>query len=203
VVTRIHGNSRVSGVDIAPLEGGVPQVDRAFHVDCDTVLLSVGLIPENELSRGLGVQLHGQTGGPVVDSRLMTSIPGVFAAGNVLHIHDLVDFVAEESRRAGQAAADYLAGVHAPPEAALVAGSNVRYVMPGRVRLDAPNRLYLRSMISKNDALLEIRVNGQVLKKQKEQHVQPSEMVSVDLSPEVLSGIDPQKEDARVEVALL
>jgi glycerol-3-phosphate dehydrogenase len=203
VVTRIYGDRRVSGVDIAPLEGGVARVDRAFHVECDTVLLSVGLIPENELSRGLGVRLHGQTGGPAVDSRLMTSVPGVFAAGNVLHIHDLVDFVAEESRRAGQAAADYLDGIQSPPELELVAGSNVRYVMPGRVRLDAPNRLYLRSLISKNDALLEVRVNGKVVKKQKEQHVQPSEMVSVDLAEGALSGVDPSEPDIRVEVALL
>ncbi len=203
VVTQIHGIRRVTGVDIAPLEGGVPRVDRAFHVACDTVLLSVGLIPENELSRALGVRLHGQTGGPTVDSRLMTSVRGVFAAGNVLHIHDLVDFVAEESRRAGQAAADFLDGIGSPPEVELVAGSNVRYVIPGRVRTDAANRLYLRCLISKNNAVVEIRVNGEVVKKQKEPHVQPSEMVSVDLAERVLSGIDPEKPGIRVEVALL
>jgi len=202
VVTQIHGARRVTGVDIAPREGGVLRVDRAFHVACDTVLLSVGLIPENELSRGLGVRLHSQTGGPVVDSRLMTSVPGVFAAGNVLHIHDLVDFVAEESRRAGQAAADYLSGTETPPEIELVAGSNVRYVMPGRVRIDAANRLYLRSLISKNNAVVEVRVNGVVVKKQKERHVQPSEMVSVDLAERVMAGVAVDDPETRVEVAL-
>ncbi len=203
VVTQIYGDRRVSGVDIAPLEGGVPRVDRAFHVACDTVLLSVGLIPENELSRGLGVRLHGQTGGPIVDSRLMTSVGGVFAAGNVLHIHDLVDFVGEESRRAGQAAADYLDGIEPPPEVELVAGSNVRYVMPVRVRTDSANRLYLRSLISKNKAVVEVRVNGQVVKTQKEPHIQPSEMVSIDLAQRALSAVDPEKPGTRVEVALL
>jgi NADPH-dependent 2,4-dienoyl-CoA reductase/sulfur reductase-like enzyme len=203
VVTRIYGTCRVTGVDVAPLEGGVPQTDKAFHVDCDTVLLSVGLIPENELSRELGVAIHAQTGGPIVDSRLMTSIPGVFAAGNVLHIHDLVDFVAEESRRAGEAAADYLDGVADPDEVEVSAGSNVRYVMPGRIRVDRKNRVYLRSLVSKNNAVVEIRSGGNVIKKQKEPHVQPSEMVSVDIPNEVLQAIDPADPGSRVEVALL
>jgi len=200
VVTRIHGNGRVTGVDIAPLEGGVPRSDRSFHVDCDTVLLSVGLVPENEISHALGVTLHGQTGGPVVDSRLMTSVPGVFAAGNVLHIHDLVDFVAEESRRAGLSAADFLDGRPAPDEIPVFASSNVRYVMPGRLRMDAKNRLYLRSLISKLDAVVEVRVDGEVKKRQKEQHVQPSEMISVDVPQTLFEGIDSCE---RVEVALV
>ena len=202
VVTQIHGRFRVTGVDIAPLEGGVPRVEQAFHVPCDTVLLSVGLVPENELSRDLGVELHRQTTGPVVDSRLMTSVPGVFAAGNVLHIHDLVDFVAEESRRAGQAVADYLDGSAPPPELPVVAGSNVRYVMPGGVRTDAPNRLYLRSLIAKNKAVVEVRVGDSVIRKQREPHVQPSEMVSVDLSADAFAGIDPAEDNVRVEVAI-
>jgi hypothetical protein len=202
VVTEIHGRLRVSGVDIAPLEGGVPRVDRAFHVPCDTVLLSVGLVPENELSRDLGVGLHRQTSGPIVDSRLMTSIPGVFAAGNVLHIHDLVDFVAEESRRAGEAAADYLDRAPPPAELPVSAGSNVRYVMPGRIRLDAPNRLYLRSLIAKVKATVEVRVGETMVKKQREQHVQPSEMVSVDLPADAFADIDPEERNVRVEVAI-
>jgi NADPH-dependent 2,4-dienoyl-CoA reductase/sulfur reductase-like enzyme len=202
VVTRIHGINRVTGVDIAPMEGGVPRVDHAFHVDCDTVLLSVGLIPENELSRELGVRIQAQTGGPIVDSRLMTSVAGVFAAGNVLHIHDLVDFVSEESARAGSAAADYLDGVPAPPEIGLVAGSNVRYVMPGRIRLDASNRLYLRSLISKNNAVLELRANGEVVKTRKEPHVQPSEMVSIDLLEDEVGRLGGLETGQRLEVAL-
>jgi hypothetical protein len=203
VVTQIRGTRRVTGVDIAPLEGGVARTDRSFHVPCDLVLLSVGLIPENELSRDLGVRLYGQTGGPAVDSRLMTTVPGVFAAGNVLHIHDLVDFVAEESRRAGTSAADYLDDSTAPPELRILAGSNVRYVMPGGLRLDGDNRLYLRSLISKNNAVIEIRVSGQVLMRKKEPHVQPSEMVSIDVPAQVLAGLDPGSPGLRAEVALL
>lgn len=202
VVTCIHGNGRVTGVDITPLEGGVPRLTQAFHVPCDTVLLSVGLVPENELSNELGVQLHGQTRGPVVDSRLMTSVPGVFAAGNVLHIHDLVDFVAEEARRAGTAAADFLDGSTPPIDVAVCAAGNVRYVIPGRLRLDATNRLYMRSMISKNNAVVELRLGDTVLRRKKERHVQPSEMISVDIPGRVLAEIDP-KTDPRLEVALV
>ena len=144
VVTAIHGRRRVERVTVAPLENGVPREDRALEMECDTVLLSVGLIPENELSRELGVELHRQTNGPLVDCRLMTSVPGVFAAGNVLHIHDLVDYVTEESRRAGTAVADYLDGQRAPPQSEVRPGSNVRYVIPGAVRRDGVNRIYLR-----------------------------------------------------------
>lgn len=179
VVTEVHGNQRTTGVTVAPLENGVPRLSQSFDISCDTVLLSVGLIPENEISRELGVKLHSQTNGPVVDSTLMTSVPGVFASGNVLHIHDLVDYVAEESQRCGQYAADYLEGAPVPEQVPMKPGSNVRYVAPGKLRLDQQNRVYLRSLIAKVGATVEVRADGEVIKTQKEHHVQPSEMVSL------------------------
>ena len=197
VVTGIHGRERVTGVTVAPLENGVPNDAAAFSLSCDTVLLSVGLIPENELSRNLGVRLHAQTGGPVVDSRLMTSIDGVFAAGNVLHIHDVVDYVAEESRRMGQAVVSYLQSKEKPPEIPISAGSNVRYVMPGKVSRTGANRLYLRSFIAKVGAVVEIRAGGTVIKKRKHHHVQPSEMISIDLAGD---DLDPATESLEVAV---
>jgi L-2-hydroxyglutarate oxidase LhgO len=197
VVTEIRGNQRVTGVTVAPLENGVPRLAKSFRIECDTVLLSVGLIPENELSRELGVELHSQTSGPVVDSTLMTSIPGVFASGNVLHIHDLVDYVAEESQRCGQSTADYLAGGETPDQVPISPGSNVRYVAPGMVRRDGQNRIYLRSLIAKVGARVEIRADGEVIKTQKEHHVQPSEMVSLKLRG------DQVPEGATVEVAIV
>lgn len=204
VVTEIHGADRVSGVTVAPLENGVPRSDAGFELECDTLLLSVGLIPENELSREIGVTLDHQTQGPVVDSRLMTSIPGVFAAGNVLHIHDLVDFVAEESSRAGRAAAAYLNGEPEPRELPIVAGSNVRYVAPGKIRLDGENRLYLRSLIAKVGAVVEVRVAGKVWRQFKQHHVQPSEMISIELpGAEAEALLRGTKNGERVEVALV
>jgi NADPH-dependent 2,4-dienoyl-CoA reductase/sulfur reductase-like enzyme len=197
VVTRIHGQRRVTGVSVAPLENGVPRPDQGFDLECDTVLLSVGLIPENEISRDLGVALHPQTNGPIVDSRLMTSIPGVFASGNVLHIHDLVDYVAEESRRAGQAAADYLDGVDALVEKELLAGSNVRYVAPGRIDLARKNRIYLRSLVARVGATVEVRADGEVVQKARQHHVQPSEMIELTVDGEKL------RDAQRVEVAIV
>lgn len=109
-VVDIQGRERVSGVTIAevgPDRKPIPGTE--IHYDCDTLLLSCGLLPENELSRGMGVTISPVTNGPVVDESLQTSIPGVFAAGNVLHVHDLVDFVSEEAAAAGRAAVRYLA----------------------------------------------------------------------------------------------
>ena len=109
-VVDIQGRERVTGVTIAevgPDRKPIPGTE--IHYDCDTLLLSCGLLPENELSLGMGVTISPVTNGPIVDESLQTSIPGVFAAGNVLHVHDLVDFVSEEAAAAGRAAVRYLA----------------------------------------------------------------------------------------------
>ncbi|HRU29943.1 MAG TPA: FAD-dependent oxidoreductase, partial [Treponema sp.] len=108
--TNIFGNDRVEGVEVTPMENGALVPEKAFRIDCDTVLLSVGLVPENELSKDAGVELHPTTNGPLVDASLMTNVEGIFACGNVLHVHDLVDWVAEESRFAGKQAAAWLRG---------------------------------------------------------------------------------------------
>ena len=107
--------------------------------DCDTVLLSVGLIPENELSRGAGIEMDPRTNGPVVYENMETSIPGVFACGNVLHVHDLVDFVTAESARAGKAAAAYCVGKRVSNEKVLDInnGNLVGYTVPQHIHMDA------------------------------------------------------------------
>lgn len=110
-VVDIEGKERVTGVTIAQVDShNKPIPGTEEHYDCDTLLLSCGLIPENELSRDMGVELNRVTNGPTVNESLETSIPGVFAAGNVLHVHDLVDFVSEEAAAAGRSAAAYVAG---------------------------------------------------------------------------------------------
>jgi len=161
----------------------VPVPSKRFRIDCDTVLLSVGLIPENELSRAAGVELSGATGGPLVDSNLMTSLEGVFACGNVLHVHDLADWVAEESRRTGRHVADWLEGSRQALQVRAKAGSNVRYVNPARIDPLRENRVYLRSLVVKNDAVLELRLGKRVIRSIKKNHVQPSEMISVNIGP--------------------
>ena len=107
-VVDIQGKERVEGITLARVEHGKPVPGTEEHYDCDTLLLSCGLLPENELSRAAGVALSPITSGPLVNESLETSIPGVFAAGNVLHVHDLVDFVSEEAKTAGRNAAEYV-----------------------------------------------------------------------------------------------
>jgi NADPH-dependent 2,4-dienoyl-CoA reductase/sulfur reductase-like enzyme len=186
--TGIFGNDRVEGVEVCPLENGIPLPEKRFRIDCDTVLLAVGLIPENELSKAAGVELDGATGGPLVDSNLMTTVEGVFACGNVLHVHDLADWVAEESRRAGRYAAEWLSGKETAVQVRVKAGANVRYVNPGRLNPRRENRVYLRSLVVKNDAVLELRYGQQLVKTVKQGHVQPSEMISLSIGPRELEG---------------
>ncbi|HWR12706.1 MAG TPA: FAD-dependent oxidoreductase [Rectinemataceae bacterium] len=183
LTTEIYGKDRVEGVGVTPIENGALMFDKSFKIPCDTVLLSVGLVPENELSRNAGVEINPATNGPWVDSTLMTSVPGIFACGNVLHVHDLVDFVAEESRRAGSFAADWLSGKRPRKELRIKTGPNIRYVNPARVDPERENKLYMRGMVVKNGAVLEVKVDGRVVKSVKKPHVQPSEMLTVSLGP--------------------
>jgi len=137
-VTSIHGNKRVTGVSVAQVdECRRPILSTEREIDCDTLITSVGLVPENELSKGAGVQLDAVTGGAVVNQRLQTSVPGIFACGNVLQVHDLVDNVSEESQRAGRSAALYVQGKSSPVVRSiqLNAASGIRYVIPQHVDL--------------------------------------------------------------------
>ncbi|MDR0487373.1 MAG: FAD-dependent oxidoreductase [Treponema sp.] len=186
--TGIFGNDRVEGVEITPMENGVLAPNRSFRIDCDTVLLSVGLVPENELSAASGVEMNAVTNGPSVDSCLMTSTDGVFACGNVLHVHDLVDWVCEESRRAGRFAVQWLRGERPALQIRTKAGSHVRYVNPVRITPERENQVYLRSMVVKNDAALELRLNNRIIRSVKERHIQPSEMIGVKVGPKDFEG---------------
>jgi NADPH-dependent 2,4-dienoyl-CoA reductase/sulfur reductase-like enzyme len=199
VVSRIHGNDRVSGVDVMPIRNGAPDPKGQFHIPCDTVLLSVGLIPENELSKTAGVAITPATNGPVVDATMMTSVEGVFATGNVLHVHDLVDNVTEESRLTGGFVADYLDGKRPDRQLRVKPGSNVRYVNPSRVDPGAGGRLYLRPLIVKNKAELAVRSGGTQVRRVVLNHVQPSEMISLMLRAGDMADLAP---DAVLEVSL-
>ena len=149
-VVDIEGKERVTGITLAEVDShNKPIPGTEEHYDCDTLLLSCGLIPENELSRGMGVELNPVTNGPAVNESLETSIPGVFAAGNVLHVHDLVDYVSEEAAAAGRAAAAYVAAggksdadVRRVP---LVCSDGPRYTVPCTIAPDQmPEKLTVR-----------------------------------------------------------
>jgi NADPH-dependent 2,4-dienoyl-CoA reductase/sulfur reductase-like enzyme len=192
--TSIFGNDRVEGVEITPMENGVLAPEKRFRIDCDTVLLSVGLVPENELSRAAGVELSSVTGGPIADSCLMTNMDGVFACGNVLHVHDLADWVAEESRRAGRFAAQWLLGEHPAMQIRAKAGANVRYVNPARINPERDNQVYLRSMVVKIDAVFELRLDNRIILSVKQRHVQPPEMINIRIGPKDFEGLNVNSE---------
>ena len=143
-VVDIKGKERVEGVTLAEVDGkGTPIAGTEEFYSCDTLLLSVGLIPENELSRGMGVEINPVTSGPRVNESLETNLDGVFACGNVLHVHDLVDFVSEEAAAAGRNAAAYVrkdgAGDAGGQEIILKAVSGVRYTVPSTIHASRMN----------------------------------------------------------------
>ena len=148
-IVQIHGNERVSGVTIAKVdEHRKPIAGTEEYIECDTVLLSVGLIPENEVSIAAGVSIDSITSGPSVNQNMQTSIPGIFACGNSVHVHDLVDFVTEESFLAGKAAANYVQKAEEPKPSDTKDETVIVQVYPGnRVRYTVPQRLELSKAI--------------------------------------------------------
>ena len=137
-ILEIHGENRVTGVTIAQVDNNrKPIPGTESHIECDTVLLSVGLIPENELTRSAGIPIDPRTNGPMVYENRETMIPGIFACGNVLQVHDLVDYVTKESQAAGRAAADYILRPCDQEDSVLELqnGTGISYTVPQRVRL--------------------------------------------------------------------
>lgn len=191
-VIDIHGDERLTGVTIAAVDPETfkPIAGTEQYFECDTLLLSVGLIPENELSRQAGVDLSEKTQGPEVDQHLTTSVPGIFACGNVLHVHDLADEVSAESSRAGQAAVRWLAGQTKPGEIVpIVDGFGVRGVVPQFYRRDESNqklRLQFRTNAVYKRATVRIEVDGQTIASYKKRVLAPGEMASVDLDTKIL-----------------
>ena len=154
-ITGVHGAERVSGVTVANVdEKGSPIIGTERTIQCDTLILSVGLIPENELSEEAGIILDPMTGGPVVDQRMETSVGGIFACGNVVHVHDLVDYVTETGLIAGLGAAKFSLDELEPlrNRIKLRPGPGVRYVVPQIISGDEPVTVYLRVKSPVRDA---------------------------------------------------
>ena len=195
-VIDIQGKERLTGVTVAEVdERRQPILGTEIHFDCDTLLLSVGLIPENELSIGAGVQLSPLTQGAVVDDQLQTSVPGIFACGNVLHVHDLVDFVSNESFKAGHAAAAYARGqLQDTPVAQVKDGDGVRGVVPQQIHLrgegsQSVELMFRPSAVFKN-ATVVVRSGDKEIARKKAPIFAPGEMVELTLKPEVVAALD-------------
>ena len=158
------------------------------YVPCDTLILSVGLIPENELSLGAGVELDSHTSGAYVDEHFQTSIPGVFAAGNVLHVHDLVDFVSLEAEALADSAAEYLqnGALEACP-LTIHAGQNVGHVIPQTCSGHRDFTLSLRVRQPMTDKTVIVRQNGQEVLHRKLRRLLPAEMIQLKVKESKLS----------------
>lgn len=195
-VTRVIGHDRVEGVEVSQVDEHLaPIAGTERVVPCDTLLLSVGLIPENELSVAAGVELDPRTRGAVVDQSLQTGVPGIFACGNVLHVHDLADNVTTESERAGAAAAAYALGCGAGADASTAdAGCELTvspagiagYALPGRITAVALTKLNFRVRRPVDTARVRILANGEEVFAGKVRAFKPSVMESFPLPAKVI-----------------
>ena len=190
-VTKIHGDRRVTGVTIQKVDeqkNPIPGTEMDF--ECDTLLLSVGLIPENELTKGAGIRIDPRTNGPEVYDNLETSAEGIFACGNVVHVHDLVDYVSEESARAGAGAARRIAGNL--PEASGIsveAGNAVSYVVPQHIRNSEDEKtvpLFFRVRRMLKKVRIEIYDGKNLLASYPREYMAPGEMEKLFLPRKLL-----------------
>ena len=195
-VVDIKGKKRVEGVTLAQVDGFKPIPGTEEFYECDTLLLSCGLIPENELSRSADVELSPLTNGPLVGEDLQTNIPGIFAAGNVLHVHDLIDFVSEEAVAAGRHAAAYIQGgckSEAAKELKVVCEGGVRYSVPVRIcpdhlADDALVTLRFRVAIVYKNKKIVVYAGDEVIFSKKRPVLAPGEMEPVILKAKVLKA---------------
>ncbi|MFB6201138.1 MAG: NAD(P)/FAD-dependent oxidoreductase [Halorhabdus sp.] len=198
-VTAIHGDDRVESVTVQKVDDDLePIAGSEYEIECDTVLLSVGLIPENELSEGAGVDMHPVTGGPVVDDSRETSVEGIYACGNVLHVHDLVDWVTEESMIAGRSVAKQLQGEIDVREEPIEVESTeaVSYVVPDRINKRDDEReqlpLYLRVYAPMEAVFVTVESGDEQLAREFERRAEPGEMITIDLDAETLTDLPEQ-----------
>ena len=193
-ITRIEGDTRVTGVWVAPVdENKRPIKEQEFFVECDTVLFSVGLMPENELTRKAGIAINPITNGPAVNQYMQTSAEAIFACGNVVHVNDLVDNVSEESARAGKYAARYAMGKLNGEQRTVecVTGRNVRYLCPQTVdaaEADGKVSVYFRVLQPETDVKLVARCGDTVLYQHREFRVNPGEMCHVNIETANIVG---------------
>ena len=180
-VTAIHGGSRLTGVTVSQVDGNfkpIPGTEKEYS--CDTLILSVGLLPENELSLDAGVALDQRTRGAVVDEHFQTNVDGIFAAGNVLHVHDLVDFVSMEAEELADSAAEYVEKGCLPPcQMAVNTDRNINHTVPQRVSGAKDIKLSMRVNRPLRDCRIVVRQNGREIAAKKMKKAIPAEMIQL------------------------
>lgn len=189
-ITHIHGRDRIEGVTIAQVDSNRKIIkDTERYIECDTLLLSVGLLPENELSKRADINLSKVTGGPVVNENLETSIDGVFACGNVLHVHDLVDNVTIESYKAGKSAVSYINGVLDSRQIIEVeTKSGVRYTVPQHINIESEEPIVIRFRVDNvyRNSYISVYFDDILVIHKRKRILTPGEMEEIILSPELL-----------------
>lgn len=177
-VVEIHGKDRVTGVTIAQVDKNKrPIEDTREFISCDTLLLSVGLIPENELSKGAKVHIDNITKGAYVDQNRETNIEGIFSCGNVLHVHDLVDFVSQEAEIAGKSAAEYIMkGNNKTTKVLIKTDGQIRYTVPQIITEKKDAKIYFRVSDVYRNAKIEVLRDGKTVKTQNKLKMAPGEM---------------------------
>ncbi len=190
-VSEIHGKERVEGVTIVKVdENRRPIPESAEYIKCDTLLLSCGLIPENELTAGAGISIDKVTGGAVVNGKRETECEGIFACGNVLHVHDLVDFVSDEAVIAGRAAAEYINGKSTEiASIKLKADGRIRYTVPQIINELTDTTVYFRVSDVYRNAEILVTDGEEKIYSKKAQKLAPGEMESIKLTTEMLRNV--------------
>lgn len=194
-IVDIKGKERLEKVIMAEVdENKKPIKGTEQEIKCDTLLLSVGLIPENELSNKAGIEGDKRTNGLVVNERMETSKEGIFACGNVVHVHDLVDYVTEEAKRAGERAADYIKGKKIEGKILnIINGKNINYTVPQRFSLEGIEDkliIFLRVNNVYKDKMLVVKSKDKIIASFKKKHLAPSEMEKVMLPKKLLENVD-------------
>ena len=192
-VVEIHGGDRVTGVTIAKVdESRRPIAGSEEYIPCDTLLLSCGLIPENELTKSAGIFLDSTTNGAKVDGERQTEVEGIFACGNVLHVHDLVDYVSGEAEIAGRAAVRYIKGEqNRNADLKIYTDGLVRYTVPQRITEVCDTEIYFRVSNVYRDKYIVVTdgESGEVLFKRKKQKLAPGEMEKITLKAEAIAAV--------------
>jgi pyruvate/2-oxoglutarate dehydrogenase complex dihydrolipoamide dehydrogenase (E3) component len=187
----LHGNERLTGVTIAKVDENRKPIKETYElVPCDTLLLSCGLIPENELTKGIGAKISSVTSGSVVDQNRETDIEGVFSCGNVLHVHDLVDYVSEEAEIAGVGAAMYIKGnLEKNTDIKITVDGKIRYTVPQKITVKKDVNLYFRTSNVYRNVKINVYGDGKLLLSKKRPRVAPSEMEAIKISKDLLENV--------------
>ena len=190
-VVALHGGERLTGVTIARVDENRAPIKESYEfIPCDTLLLSCGLIPENELSKGAGVEISRVTNGGVVDQDRETTIPGIFSCGNVLHVHDLVDYVSEEAEIAGVGASMYIKGsLEKNADIKVTVDGKIRYTVPQKITVKKDVNLYFRTSNVYRNVKINVYGDGKLLLSKKRPRVAPSEMEAIKISKDLLENV--------------